>query len=190
MSPRGYISPKATIHHPDFQLGSHVLVSDGVLIYQDHNGGPVKIGASVHLHHAIYIQTGQGGTVTIGAESHIQPRCQLSAYKAPITIGRRCEIAPNCAFYSYNHGVDPHEIVRKLPLQSKGGIVIGDDVWLGYGVIVLDGVRIGKGAVIGAGAVVTRNIPEGAIAVGNPARVLKYRRAVSRTETNGSTKAF
>jgi acetyltransferase-like isoleucine patch superfamily enzyme len=52
---------------------------------------------------------------------------------------------------------------------------VEDDAWLGYGVIVLDGVRIGKGAVVGAGAVVTHDIPEGAIAVGVPARVVKMR---------------
>jgi len=60
-------------------------------------------------------------------------------------------------------------------LLSKGGIVVEDDVWLGYGVIVLDGVRIGKGAVIGAGSVVNQDIPSGAIAVGVPARVVKSR---------------
>jgi len=45
--------------------------------------------------------------------------------------------------------------IRKQPVKTKGGIVIGDDAWLGVGVIVLDGVKIGKGAVIGAGSVVT-----------------------------------
>ena len=61
-------------------------------------------------------------------------------------------------------------------MQTKGGIVIGDDAWLGVGVIVLDGVKIGKGAVVGAGSVVTRDIPDGAIATGVPARVVKMRR--------------
>ena len=56
-----------------------------------------------------------------------------------------------------------------------GDIVVGDDAWLGYGVIVLDGVHIGKGAVVGAGSVVTNNIPDGGIAVGMPARVVKMR---------------
>ena len=65
-------------------------------------------------------------------------------------------------------------------MQTKGGIVIEDDVWLGFGVIVLDGVRIGKGAVIGAGAVVTKDIPEGAIAAGIPARVIKMRSDLKR----------
>ena len=94
---------------------------------------------------------------------------------APIRIGAFAEIAPNCAFYPYDHGYKANELIRCQPLQTKGGIVIEDDVWLGFGVIVLDGVKIGRGAVIGAGAVVTGDIPEGAIAAGVPARVTKMR---------------
>jgi acetyltransferase-like isoleucine patch superfamily enzyme len=60
-------------------------------------------------------------------------------------------------------------------LYSKGPVVIGDDVWLGAGVIVLDGAEIGTGAIVGAGAVVTKNLPNYAIAVGAPAAVRGYR---------------
>jgi len=52
---------------------------------------------------------------------------------------------------------------------------IGDDVWLGYGVVVLDGVKIGSGAVIGANSVVTKDVPENAVAVGSPAKVIRMR---------------
>jgi acetyltransferase-like isoleucine patch superfamily enzyme len=65
--------------------------------------------------------------------------------------------------------------IRRQPLHSKGGIVIEDDVWLGVGVIVLDGVRIGRGAVVGAGAVVTKDLPPNSISSGAPARVVKMR---------------
>jgi acetyltransferase-like isoleucine patch superfamily enzyme len=60
-------------------------------------------------------------------------------------------------------------------LHSKGPIIVEDDVWLGVGVTVLSGVRIGKGSVVGAGAVVTHDVPEGAIVAGVPARVIKMR---------------
>jgi len=64
-----------------------------------------------------------------------------------------------------DHGVAPGELIEAT-IANKGGIMI-DDAWLGFGVIVLD-VRIGKGAVVGAGAVVTHDVPDGAIAVGVP----------------------
>jgi acetyltransferase-like isoleucine patch superfamily enzyme len=60
-------------------------------------------------------------------------------------------------------------------VRSRGGIIIGDEVWLGFGVVVLDGVRIGNGAVVGAGSVVTHDVPDGAVVHGIPARVLMMR---------------
>jgi acetyltransferase-like isoleucine patch superfamily enzyme len=60
-------------------------------------------------------------------------------------------------------------------LYSNGPVVIEDDVWLGAGAIVLDGVRIGKGCIVGAGAVVTKDLPDYAIAIGVPAKVTKMR---------------
>ena len=90
-------------------------------------------------------------------------------------IGNVVDIAPNCAFYSYDHGFAPDRPIREQPLKTKGDIVIEDEVWIGVGVIVLNGVRIGKGAVIAAGSVVVKDIPKYAIAVGAPARVVKMR---------------
>jgi acetyltransferase-like isoleucine patch superfamily enzyme len=176
LNPQGYISPSAIIHHASLQLGAHVFIGDNVIIYQSNIGsGPVQLGDRVHLNRDIVIEIGSGGSLTIGASTAIQPRCQFSAYKAPIRIGCDVQIAPYCAFYPYNHSFAPGQLIRKQPLQTRGGITIEDDVWLGVGVIVLDGVRIGKGAVIGAGAVVAHNIPDGAIATGVPARVIKMR---------------
>ena len=185
LSPKGYLSAQATVYHTEFSLGKHCCIGEGVLIYQDGKGGPVKLGDAVHLHRDTIIQTGREGSVTIGADTHIQPRCQISAYEGSVTIGQRVEIAPNCALYPYDHGVLPDVPVREQPLRTKGGIVIEDDVWLGFGVIVLDGVRIGKGAIVGAGAVVSRDIPDGGIAVGVPARVVRLR---SELRDNGQVK--
>jgi acetyltransferase-like isoleucine patch superfamily enzyme len=94
-------------------------------------------------------------------------------------------IASGCALYSYDHGILPNMLIGKQPLQSKGRILIDDDAWLGFGVIVLSGVRIGKGAVVGAGSVVTRDIPDGAIAVGSPARVIKMRSELQESVSVG-----
>jgi len=172
--PQGYIAPSATIHHNNLQLGEHVFLGERVIIYQTDEGS-VKLGKEVQLYSDITIETGADGQVIIGDETHIQPRCQLSAYQGSVQIGCRVEIAPNCAFYPYNHGTKLGNPIRTQPLESRGGIIIGDDAWLGFGVVVLDGVQIGKGAVIGAGSVVTSDIPEDAIAIGSPARVVKMR---------------
>jgi acetyltransferase-like isoleucine patch superfamily enzyme len=174
---KGYISMKATLVHPQLIFGKHCYVDDRVLIFQDYAGEKVVLREGVHLHRDCILQTGQGGNIFIGAGAHIQPRCSLSAYCRDISIGPGAEIGPNCAFYSYNHGMALGKQIRNLPLQSKGGIVLQEDVWLGYGVIVLDGVQIGSGAVVGAGSVVNKDIPANAIVAGVPAKVLAYRKA-------------
>ena len=173
--PKSYISPTAIISHPKLRISKKCFIGDGVTIYQDREGEDVFLSEQVHLHRGTILQTGKGGTIAIGTDTHIQPRCQISAYKGSVCIGKRGEIAPNCAFYPYDHCFLPGASIRKQPLKSKGDIIIGDDVWLGFGVIVLNGVHIGNGAIVGAGSVVTKNIPENCIAVGNPAQVIKTR---------------
>lgn len=175
LNPKGYISPSAIVRHNSVHFGQHVFIGDGVVIYQDKDGGSVEFGDRTHIYGETFLQTGSGGSLKIGNNSHIHPRCQFSAYKSNIYIGSEVQIAPNCAFYPYNHGIAPGKLIQEQPIHSKGDIIVGDDAWLGFGVIVLDGVRIGKGAVIGAGSVVTHNIPNGGIAVGIPARVVKMR---------------
>jgi acetyltransferase-like isoleucine patch superfamily enzyme len=175
MNRRGYVEPSATIYHSDLRLGVHCFIGDRVMIFQRENGGPVNLGDRVFIYRDTIIETGYGGSLTIGNHSSIHPRCQLNAYVAPIQIGTGVMIAPNCAFYSYDHGIAPDMIIRKQPLQSKGGITIGDEAWLSVGVTVLNGVQIGSHAVIGAGSLVVSDVPDGAIAVGSPAKVVKMR---------------
>lgn len=184
MNAMGYISPEAAIciNPSDLKIGGNVFVGDRCVFHQNTNPGPggakggtIEFGKKVQLYSDIIIEIGYGGHLVIGDETHIQPRCQLSAYVGNLIIGSGVEIAANCAFYTYNHGIELSEPVRKQPCFTKGGIKIGDEAWLGVGVIVLDGVKISNGAVVGAGSVVTKDIPEGAIAFGNPAQVVRKR---------------
>ncbi len=172
---KGYISARATIHHDQFHHGLRLFIDDGCLIYQNREGGAVRLGDDVRLYRDVIVETGNGGEIEIGDHSSIHPRCQLNGYLEPIRIGKHVMIAANCAFYSYDHGIAAGTPIHRQPLQSRGAIVIGDGAWLGTGVIVLSGVRIGKGAIIGAGAVVTRDVPDEGIAVGNPARLIRLR---------------
>ena len=90
---------------------------------------------------------------------------------APITIGADCQIGPNVQLLTPTHPIEPEP--RRDKLEGAQPITIGDNVWLGGGVIVCPGVTIGENSVIGAGAVVTRDIPANVVAVGNPARVIR-----------------
>ena len=87
---------------------------------------------------------------------------------APIDIGDDVQIAPAVQLYTATHPLDATE--RRSGLEGAKPIRIGNNVWLGGGAIVLAGVTIGDDAVIGAGSVVTRDVPAGAVVVGNPAR--------------------
>jgi acetyltransferase-like isoleucine patch superfamily enzyme len=179
LSRKGYISPRAQIHHSKISFGNHLFIDDRALIFEMQDSGPVQLGDWVQVHSDVIIQTGSGGSVTVGPECRLQHRCILSAFKGSIILGKGVGLAPNCVLYPYNHGVAPDKPIRQQPLESKGDIIIEDEAWLGVGVTVLDGVRIGKGAVVGAGSVVTKDIPEGAIAFGVPARVIKMRGEVT-----------
>ena len=86
-----------------------------------------------------------------------------------ITIGNHPLIGPNCQLYTPQHPIDYVE--RRHPVERGLRIEIGDDCWLGGGVIVCPGVRIGNRCIIAAGSVVTRDIPDDSLAAGNPAVV-------------------
>ncbi len=175
LSPHGYIDANATIYHSELCLGKHVYVAQGVLIVENDQGGAVSLGDKVVIHRYAILETGQLGYIEIGTGSSIHPGCQLKAYVQPILVGEGVMIAANVAIYSYDHGMMPGVPVRKQALVGKSSVIIGNDAWIGIGAIILSGVSIGEGAVVGAGSVVTRDIPANAIAVGNPARILKYR---------------
>lgn len=102
-----------------------------------------------------------------------------------LTIGNWCSIATEVNFIiSSEHQTDSastYPFMTKVlktcrhEALTKGGIVIGDNVWICHRATILDGVNIGEGAIVGAGSIVTRSIPPYTIAVGNPARVIKKR---------------
>ena len=111
-----------------------------------------------------------GTRVRIGARTFVN--YGLTALDvAPITIGDDCQIGPHVQLLTPTHPVEPQP--RRDKLEAARPITIGDNVWLGGGVIVLPGVTIGDNAVVGAGAVVTRDLPANVVAVGHPARVIQ-----------------
>jgi len=115
-----------------------------------------------------------GDNLHIGARTFVN--YNLTALDvAAITIGDDCQIGPNVQLLTPTHPVEPEP--RRAKLEGARPIAIGDNVWLGGGVIVCPGVTVGDDAVVGAGAVVTRDVPAGFVAVGNPARAVRRVRA-------------
>lgn len=88
-----------------------------------------------------------------------------------VTIGDNAQIAPNVSIYTAGHPVHPDS--RNSGYEYGIDITIGDNVWIGGSTCILPGVHIGNNVVIGAGSVVTKDIPDNVIAVGNPCRVIR-----------------
>lgn len=91
--------------------------------------------------------------------------------EARVTIGDDCFIGPNVSIYTACHSTNPVE--RNTRREWAEPVTIGDNVWIGGSVTILPGVTIGSNVTIGAGSVVTRDIPDNVVAVGNPCKVIK-----------------
>lgn len=92
-------------------------------------------------------------------------------------IGDDVMMGPECVIFSRNHEFsDPNIPMRLQGYTEAKTCVIGDDVWIGRRVMIMPGVKIGSHSILGAGAVVTKDVPEGAVVAGNPAVVKKYRK--------------
>lgn len=123
------------------------------------------IGEGVFLEapfHASYCRN-----LSLGDQVYINAGCVVLD-SAPVRIGRRTMLGPAVHIYCADHAHGLEE--RRRGLERALPVIIGEDVWIGGGAILLPGVTVGDGAIVGAGAVVTRNVAPGTRVVGNPAR--------------------
>ncbi|MDO5727430.1 MAG: sugar O-acetyltransferase [Bowdeniella nasicola] len=126
------------------------------------------LGEGAHVRAPMWVD--YGAHLSIGAHSFIN--FNLTALDVcEIRIGEHCQLGPNVQLLTPIHPLAPTPRLKQL--EAGAPIVVEDNVWLGGGVIVCPGVRIGEDTVVGAGSVVTKDLPAGVLAVGNPARVIK-----------------
>jgi acetyltransferase-like isoleucine patch superfamily enzyme len=148
-----YVEPNVQLQrHPErIRLGAYVMLKEGARLCPTNPGSRIEIG----------------DWTTVGAHTFVYA-------SAGISIGNNCLIAPFCYFVDSDHGFAAGKLIREQTMTAEP-IRVEDDVWLGTGVVITRGVTVHRGAVIGARAVVMEDVPENAVAVGNPARVVKYR---------------
>jgi len=164
------------LRHPNrIILGDRTALDDGSLFDASGAGDEgITLGSDVIVSRNCIIQ-GKTAPVVIGDRTDIGANVVITS-SGGVTIGNSVLIAGNCYIGGGRYNTDRLDIpMMEQGLYTKGPVVIGDDVWLGAGATVLDGIQIGKGCVVGAGAVVTKNLPDYAIAVGTPAKIIKYR---------------
>ena len=111
-----------------------------------------------------------GSHIEVGKNFFANYNCTIIDV-AKVKIGDNCQMAPNVAIYTAGH---PHHPVARNSMYEYGiSVTIGDNVWIGGNTVIMPGVHIGSNTVIGAGSVVTKDIPDWSVAVGNPCRVIK-----------------
>jgi acetyltransferase-like isoleucine patch superfamily enzyme len=179
------------LRHPHkIRVGAGVVVDD--LVVLDAKGSTnrgITLGDGVFLGRGTILSC-KDGDIVLGDRANV-------GFHSEIFSGSRVEVGKDALFAAYTYVVGGgHEFERgdlavlDQPRTSRG-ITLGDGVWLGAGARVLDGVRLGRGVVVGAGAVVTSDLPDGSVAVGVPARVVRTREAVdsSPDDSRGITRS-
>lgn len=154
----------------------------------------VCVGRGTRLALSTTIKPGRG-RIEIGKDGIVGPYSMLMTYGGSIAIGDRVSINPFCILYGHgglkigsdvliaahvtiipaNHKFDRTDVIIRKQGESRLGIEIGDDVWIGTGARILDGVTIGTGSVVAAGAIVKDDVPPYTIVAGVPARPIKQR---------------
>jgi acetyltransferase-like isoleucine patch superfamily enzyme len=168
---------QTVVRHPaKMWVGSGVLVDDDCFF--DAKGcdvGDFRIDDGAMISRGCLI-AGKGGGVHIGPRVNIGVGCMVLS-DGWIEIGADTMLAGNCYVGGGTYDADAplDRPISQRPLPTRA-VRIGEDCWLGAGVVVIEGVKIGRGSVIGAGSVVTRDIPPYCIAVGAPATVRRRRR--------------
>jgi acetyltransferase-like isoleucine patch superfamily enzyme len=153
--------------------------TDGMLFLG--KGLEIEIARDAEVRFGRFVWIGDGtklrcheGSVEIGEKTVMGQECTISAYQR-VRIGAECVIADRAMFIDFDHGVV--EVERPIRLQGiyKRDVVVGSNVWIGYGACILRGVTVGDNSIVGTNSVVTKDVPANAVVAGIPARVIRMR---------------
>jgi acetyltransferase-like isoleucine patch superfamily enzyme len=168
------IHPSAVIeHHGPVTIPDNTIVEPLAVIYIGERG-KLDLGEMNTIYPGATIRIDQGWMKS-GKEVSFGSGCHIYEPRAGLSIGDYSMIGGGVLICGVNHG----HAIAGLPMRQQKAesapIVIGHDVWIGMGAIILPGVTIGDGAIVGAGAVVTSDVPSGTVVSGIPARFAKHR---------------
>lgn len=144
-------------------------LSKRVIPFRSHDAKRVGEG-SFYIDQIVWLN---GSEIELGVAVGFNFGCYVNGFGG-LTVGDRTIVGPYTMIHTANHEMATD---RPIPEQgwNLGPVVIGADCWIGMGVCILPGVTVGDGCVVGAGSVVTKDLPAGSVAVGNPARSIKSR---------------
>jgi acetyltransferase-like isoleucine patch superfamily enzyme len=159
---------------PDHELGDGCFVSDLASVDNEE----LRLGDRTYIAAGAYLT----GSLRAGADCSINP---YAVVRGRVVLGDGVRIGAHTSILGFNHTMsDPDVPVFRQPLTARG-IRVGDDVWIGSHVVILDGVTVGDHSVLAAGAVVTKDVPAGAIVGGNPAKHIRWRIAPPGAASHG-----
>ena len=154
-----------------WKTGSNVVLENDVLVFHPET---IELGSNIYIGHNTILKGYYKNSMSIGDNTWIGQNCYFHS-AGGIKIGKNVGIGPSVKILTSYHkeeGIEKPILFSELEFKQ---VIIGDDADIGIGTILLPGVRIGKGVQIGAGAIVTKNIPDFAVAYGAPAKVSKFR---------------
>ncbi len=168
-----------TLRHPHkIRLGDGVVIDDLVLLdAKGETNRGIDIGAGAFIGRGSILSC-KDGDITLGEHVNLGFHCEIFSGSS-VSVGRHGLFAAYVYLVGGGHAFERADLPVVEQARVSRGITLGDDVWLGTGAKVLDGVRVGSRVVVGANAVVTSDLPDGAVAAGVPARVQRLRGAAT-----------